>query len=70
MTPSINMHLAAEEAANASREHEAAVRVRPIVCQWFLLCTNDATTRIKHPVLGDVPACERCAKLYHSHGSA
>jgi hypothetical protein len=29
-------------------------------CQWFLLCTNPATTILSHPILGDVPICERC----------
>jgi hypothetical protein len=32
-------------------------------CQWFLRCKNQATTTVAHPILGDVPACARCAKL-------
>lgn len=31
------------------------------VCQWFALCTNVATHVESHPVLGDVPTCDRCA---------
>ena len=30
-------------------------------CQWFALCTNDAEGIVKHPILGDVPTCTRCA---------
>ena len=32
------------------------------VCQWFALCDREATTTVAHPILGDVPACERCAE--------
>jgi hypothetical protein len=31
-----------------------------ILCQWFALCENVATTTRPHPVLGDVPICDRC----------
>jgi hypothetical protein len=30
-------------------------------CEWFALCTNAATQLVSHPILGDVPACDRCA---------
>lgn len=29
-------------------------------CQWFALCENEATTTRPHPILGDVPICQRC----------
>jgi hypothetical protein len=31
------------------------------VCQLSLLCSAEATTRGQHPVLGDIPLCQRCA---------
>lgn len=34
----------------------------PKICQWFLLCENEATTTLYHPILGAVPTCERCAE--------
>jgi hypothetical protein len=30
------------------------------LCEWFALCDNLATTTRPHPILGDVPICERC----------
>lgn len=33
----------------------------PTVCAWFALCTNAATGTEPHPILGDVPICDRCA---------
>lgn len=29
-------------------------------CEWFALCDHEATTVRRHPILGDVPICERC----------
>lgn len=37
-------------------EHETAN-----LCQWYALCTNSAAGEVKHPVLGHVPTCTRCA---------
>lgn len=31
------------------------------LCAWFALCTRPAVTTVSHPVLGDVPCCQRCA---------
>jgi hypothetical protein len=30
-------------------------------CEWFALCANPATGTTPHPILGDVPTCDRCA---------
>lgn len=30
------------------------------ICEWFALCDNPATTTRSHPILGDVPICDRC----------
>lgn len=31
-------------------------------CRWFALCPNPATKTRPHPILGDVPICDRCDK--------
>lgn len=30
-------------------------------CAWFALCPNPADGTVRHPILGDVPTCQRCA---------
>lgn len=30
------------------------------VCAWFTLCDRPATTVMAHPVLREVPICDRC----------
>jgi hypothetical protein len=35
-----------------------------IVCRWFLGCENPATHTQSHPILGDVPICDRCQSWY------
>jgi hypothetical protein len=37
-----------------------------MTCQWFVLCTNEATTTQDHPVLGAVPICDRCKAKYEA----
>ena len=32
-------------------------------CEWFALCGNYATHTRTHPVLGEVPICDRCEAL-------
>lgn len=32
-------------------------------CRWFALCEREAVTTVPHPVLGEVPCCEKCAKF-------
>jgi hypothetical protein len=29
-------------------------------CEWFALCDHPATGTMPHPILGDVPICDRC----------
>lgn len=36
-------------------------------CAWYALCENDATTLVRHPVLGLVPTCERCVEKHAMH---
>lgn len=34
------------------------------VCEWYALCVNVAVGTTKHPILGDVPICDRCANKH------
>lgn len=34
------------------------------ICQWFALCENQATHTMTHPILGEVPICDRCQEKY------
>jgi hypothetical protein len=34
-----------------------------IPCQWFALCDREATGTTSHPILGEVPTCDRCAEF-------
>lgn len=31
------------------------------MCEWYALCDRPADGIVKHPILGDVPCCQRCA---------
>lgn len=33
------------------------------LCQWFLRCARPATGVTPHPILGEVPTCDRCHKI-------
>lgn len=33
-----------------------------MICAWFAGCTNPVEGAIVHPILGEVPACARCAE--------
>lgn len=30
------------------------------LCQWWAMCDQPATHTLAHPVLGQVPICDRC----------
>jgi hypothetical protein len=47
------------EYRNAAGALIGSAEVAP--CQWFAACDRSAVTTVAHPVLGDVPACQRCA---------
>lgn len=34
-----------------------------IMCEWFAKCDRPADGVMPHPILGDVPCCERCARV-------
>lgn len=46
--------------------HRAAVidHLESGVCMWFGHCTNRATHTQYHPIIGDVPICDRCQEKY------
>lgn len=31
------------------------------LCEWYALCVRPAAGTTPHPILGDVPICEKCA---------
>lgn len=35
----------------------------PNRCRWFMRCQNTATSMTPHPILGEVPTCERCKRF-------
>lgn len=46
-----------------------AARGGAIFCKWFVLCRNAPTGTMPHPVLGDVPICDRCRKIAERDGA-
>lgn len=36
-------------------------------CRWFLRCENQATGLMAHPVLKNVPICDRCRDRVNAH---
>lgn len=32
-------------------------------CAWSLFCDNVATVVLDHPVLGEIPICDRCLRV-------
>jgi hypothetical protein len=43
------------------------VRIEVWACRWVAGCTADATTLVTHPVLSQVPACDRHATQVQAH---
>ena len=39
-----------------------------VLCRWFARCDNYATHAEAHPVLGSVPACNRCPDIGRATG--
>lgn len=36
-------------------------------CEWYLLCFNVPIGTVTHPILGEVPVCERCLNKHDMH---
>ena len=57
-----------DDQANAMKQ-KIADHLAPMLdvrCEWFARCRNQATQTEPHPILGDVPICDRCAKKLES----
>lgn len=50
-----------EGEATAIVEH--LIALAPNTCLWFAACDSEAAGTVEHPVLGDVPTCQRCADV-------
>ena len=46
--------------AEFARQCDAWIESGQAMCEWFALCDHEATGTLPHPVLGDVPICDRC----------
>jgi hypothetical protein len=40
-----------------------------MMCEWFAMCKNEATTNVPHPILGTVPTCDRCCTKMDLEGT-
>ena len=38
------------------------------LCAWYALCDKPATGTVAHPILGDVPICDRCTDKHAMRG--
>lgn len=38
------------------------MKLKDLHCEWFFGCPNEATDTRWHPILGDVPVCDVCAR--------
>lgn len=48
-----------------SQRRQPAVYPWPTTpCRWWALCDQDATHTLSHPILGEVPICDRCQTKY------
>lgn len=55
--------IAREDTEGPNADYEYDIRRANTRCEWFLMCTNRATGVMPHPILGDVPICDRCRNL-------
>lgn len=39
-----------------------------MICEWYALCDHEATAMVSHPVLGEVPTCQRCVDKHNMSG--
>lgn len=39
---------------------------KPILCEWQLFCSTEATGTEVHPLLGEVPICGACRRTFVS----
>lgn len=37
-------------------------------CLWYAACDNEAVIFVKHPIIGNVPTCRRCADKHDLKG--
>ncbi len=37
-----------------------------MTCEWYAMCANPTSKGLKHPILGLVPCCQRCASKHNS----